>query len=226
MEYRQDPLYSSSTITSGRLLQHKVLRNTYMLLSMTILFSALCAGTSLIYNLAVPGPFLSIIIMFALLMLTQATRNSAFGLVSIFLFTGFLGYSLGPMLNMFINHVANGPQLVFVSLFGTGSIFFTLSLYTLITKKDFSFLGGILFAGLIALMICSLVASFFHLPMFQIAVSAFGILIASALILFDTSRIIHDGEQNYIMATIQLYLDFYMLFVNLLSFLGMTNNRD
>lgn len=224
MDYHQNALYSSARTSS--ILQHKVLRNTYFLLSLTLLFSAICAGFSMALNLPYPGPILTFIGMFGLLFLTQALRNSAWGLLAIFLFTGFTGYALGPVLNMFINHVSNGQQILLTALGGTGAIFIGLSAYTLITRKDFSFLGGMLFVALLTVMIMSLIGLYFQTPMLNLIISAASILIASGLILFDTSRIIHDGETNYIMATIQLYLDFYMLFINLLNFLGIMSDKE
>lgn len=224
MDYIQQPSYSSTQ--SIGVLQHRVLRNTYFLLSLTLLFSAVCAAGSMVLQLPYPGPLLTMVGMFGLLFLTQALRNSVWGLVAIFLFTGFTGYSLGPVLNLFMYQVVNGQQILLTALGGTGAIFTGLSAYTLVSRKDFSFLGGILFVGILSLLIVSLIGMFFQTPILQLGLSAAGILIASGYILYDTSRIIHDGETNYIMATIQLYLDFYMLFINLLNLLGIMNQRD
>lgn len=225
MEYRQNETITRAYEPS-LLSTHRVLRNTYFLLSLTLIFSAITAGYAMVSHAAPVGPILTMVGMFGLLFLTQALRNSAWGLLSIFLFTGFVGYTLGPLLNLFITHFANGEQIVLTALAGTGGIFLALSGYTLVTRKDFSFLGGFLFIALIGILIASIVGMFFQVPMMQMVITCAGILVASGLILFDTSRIIYGGETNYIMATIQLYLDVYMLFVNLLSLLGMSNNRD
>ena len=164
--------------------------------------------------------FVLLIGMFGLLFLTMALRNSVWGVVSTFAFTGFMGYTLGPVLNMYIAEFTNGSQLIFTSLGATGIIFVALSAYVLTTKKDFSFLGGFLFIAIIGAIVLSLAGMLFHLPMLQIAMSGAFVLIFSGFILFDTSRIINNGETNYIMATISLYLDILNLFMSLLQILS------
>lgn len=199
---------------------HVVLRNTYILLSFTLMFSALMAGIAMSVNAPPLNPIITIVGYMGLLFLTMALRNSSMGIVSVFAFTGFMGWTLGPMLNMYIAAYANGAELIMTSLGATGVIFFALSGYVLATKKDFSFLGGFLFIGMVVVFLAIIASLFFPMPGLQIAISAAVVLIASGLILFDTSRIINNGERNYIMATISLYLDIYMLFVNLLQILG------
>ncbi len=199
---------------------HKVLRNTYILLSFTLLFSALMAGVAMVTNAPPLNPIIVLVGYMGLLFLTMGLRNSPFGLISVFAFTGFLGWTLGPMLNAYIHVFSNGAEIIMTALGGTGVIFFALSAYVLVTKKDFSFLGGFLFIGLLLAILASIAGIFFNVPGLQLAVSCAVVLIASGLILFDTSRIIHNGETNYIMATIALYLDIYMLFVNLLNILS------
>ena len=147
------------------------------------------------------------------------------GVAAIFLFTGFIGYTLGPVLNMYIHGFTNGPQLVATSLGATGFIFLSLSGYVLATKKDFSYMGGFLFVAMLVGILASLGALVFQMPMLMIASSAAFVLIASGMILYDTSRIMNNGESNYIMATIQLYMDLYILFINLLQLLSFFAGR-
>lgn len=205
---------------------NKVLRNTYLLLGMTFLFSALTAYAA--YALAVKplNIFLMIGGVYGLMFLTQALRNSPWGLVSVFAFTGFLGYTLGPILNLYIASFSNGPQLVGTALAGTGIIFFALSGYALTTRKDFSFLGGFLFVGIMIALLAMIAGIFFQIPALQLAISAAFVLLSSGLILFQTSEIIHGGETNYISATVTLYVSIYNLFVSLLNLLSAFSGRD
>jgi modulator of FtsH protease len=206
---------------------HTVLRNTYFLLSLTLLFSAAMAGFALKTGAHQLNIFVMLIGMFGLLFLTMALRNSVWGIVSTFAFTGFMGYTIGPVLNMYLTTFSNGSQLVFTSLGATGVIFVALSGYVLTTKKDFSFMGGFLFIALLGGLLLSLGGMIFQIPMMQIAMSALFVLIFSSYILYDTSRILHGGETNYIMATISLYLDILNLFLNLLQLLSyFAGNRN
>ena len=205
---------------------HKVLRNTYLLLSLTFLFSAFTAYMSLASGARPMNPFIMIAGVYGLMFLTQALRNSVWGLVSVFAFTGFLGYTLGPILNFYMHNFSNGPQLIATSLGGTGMIFFALSGYALTTKKDFSFLGGFLFVSTMIAVLAMIAGIFFHTPMLQLTISALFVLISSGLILMQTSAIIHDGETNYISATVGLFVSIYNLFVSLLNILGSFSGRD
>lgn len=206
---------------------NKVLRNTYFLLSLTLFFSVMTAMWAMAKNVH-PGTILTIFGMFGLLFLTQALRNSKLGLVAAFAFTGFMGYTLAPLLNVYLHTFTNGGAIIMMALFGTGAIFLTLSLYVLISRKDFSYLGGLLFTAITAAFIASLAALLFHFPLLQVLVSAAFVLISSALILFHTSQIIHGGETNYITATISIYVALFNLFVSLLNILGYFagNNRN
>ncbi len=205
---------------------NKVLRNTYLLLSMTFFFSALCAYASFAFNVRPLNPLLMIVGAYGLMLLTQALKNSPLGLVSVFAFTGFMGYTLGPLLSMYIANFSNGAQLITTALGGTGMIFFALSGYVLTTKKDFSYLGGFLFVGIMVALLGMIGGIFFQIPALQLAVSAAFVLISSGLILFQTSEIIHGGENNYISATVGLYVSIYNLFVSLLNLLGAFSGRD
>jgi modulator of FtsH protease len=198
---------------------NKVLRNTYFLLSLTLIFSSTTAFYGLTTN-ARPTGFFTIIGMFGLLFLTQHLRNSKWGLVSTFAFTGFMGYTLAPLLNLYLHNFPNGGTLIMTSLAGTGAIFLALSSYVLVTRKNFSYLGGFLFAAIIVAFLLSLLGFFFNTSMLQIFISGAFMLLCSGLILFHTSQIIYGGENNYIMATISLYIAIFNIFVSLLSILG------
>lgn len=207
--------------TGGRTIEmNTVLKNTYMLLALTLLFSGAVAGLSMVMNMPYLGIIPTLIGYFALLFLTQKFRNSAWGLLFVFLFTGFMGMTLGPILNLYINNLANGPQTVMLALGGTGVIFVGLSAYALITRKNFGFLGGMLFVGILVAFVAGLAALLFNIPALSLAVSAMFVMLMSGLILWQTSAIIHGGETNYIMATVTLYITIYNLFTSLLHLLG------
>lgn len=199
---------------------NKVIRNTYILLAMTLLFSALTAGLSMAFNLPYPGLLVTLIGYFGLLFLTTKLRNSVWGLVSIFALTGFMGLTLGPIINLYLTKFINGTELVMMAMGGTGLIFLGLSGYALSTRKDFSFLGGFLMVGILVGFLAGLGAVFFQLPGLALAVSSMFVLLMAGLILYQTSEIIHGGETNYIMATITLYVSIYNLFTSLLHLLG------
>lgn len=197
---------------------NSVIRNTYILLSLTLIFSAFTAWLSMRSN-AAPLGLSTILIYFALLFVTQLLKNSVWGLVAIFAFTGFMGYTLGPILNMVMQGYANGGQLIMTAFGLTGLIFFALSGYALTTRKDFSYMGGFLFAAAVVGLIASITGVFFNIPLLSVGVSALFVLISSGFILFETGQIIHGGERNYIMATISLYVSIYNLFISLLQLL-------
>lgn len=210
---------------------NKVLRNTYALLAMTLLFSAVTAGVSMALNVS---PIVSLLCSVAALALlwfvVPRTADSAAGLGVVFAVTGLLGFGLGPILNHYLG-MANGPQIVMMAMGGTGAIFLGLSAYVLTTRKDFNFLGGFLFAGIMVAFlgaIAVLVASLFGvaLPGVALAISAMFVLLMCGLILFETSRIINGGETNYILATVSLYVAIYNLFTSLLHLLGAANGDE
>jgi modulator of FtsH protease len=205
---------------------NKVLRNTYTLLAMTLLFSALTAGAAMVYNMTPINPILTLVGYFGLLFLTTKLRNSVWGLVSVFALTGFMGVTLGPIVNLYLTNLANGSQLVMMAMGGTGTIFLGLSAYALTSRKDFSFMGGFLMAGILVAFLAGLAALFFHIPGLAIGVSAMFVLLMAGLILFETSQIIHGGETNYIMATITLYVSIYNLFLSLLQLLGVFGSDE
>jgi len=201
----------------------KVLRNTYMLLGLTLLNSAFFAGIAMAMNMSHMMGLVCSILGLVMLFVVNATANSSKGLVATFVFTGLLGAALGPMLQAYLA-LPNGSELVMQALGGTALVFFGLSGYVLTTRKDFSFLGGFLMIGLLVAVIASIANLFFQVPAASMAISAAIVFIMSGLILFDTSRIIHGGETNYIRATVALYLDIYNLFIHLLHLLGITSS--
>jgi len=205
---------------------NKLIRNTYTLLSMTLLFSAVTAGVAMATNMPFMGPLVTIGGYFGLLFLTTSLRNSAWGLVSIFALTGFMGLTLGPLINAYLTFFSNGSQLVMTAMGGTAAIFIGLSAYALTTRKDFSFLGGFLMVGILVGFLAGIGALIFSLPALSLAVSAVFIMLMSGLILYQTSAMIHGGETNYIMATITLYVSIYNLFTSLLHILGAVAGED
>ena len=203
---------------------NKLIRNTYTLLSMTLLFSALTASVSVFlamppitYLVSVGGAFLM------MWLVLPRTANSAAGLGVVFAITGLMGFALGPMLNMYLS-LPNGPQIVATALGGTGVIFLGLSGYALTTRKDFSFIGGFLFVGLLVVFAAALGNIFFAIPALSLALSAAIVLLMSGFILYDTSRMVHGGINNYIIATVQLYVNIFNLFVSLLHLLGFASD--
>ena len=204
---------------------NKVLRNTYTLLSMTLMFSALTAGSSMALNLPHPGLLLTLGGYFGLLFLTTKFRDSGLGIAFVFALTGFMGYTLGPILNSYMA-LANGGQIVMTAMGGTGAIFLGLSGYALTSRKDFSFMGGFLIAGILVAFMAGLGAFVFEMPGLSLAVSSMFILLMAGLILYETSNIIHGGETNYIMATVTLYVSIFNLFTSLLHLLGFMSGDD
>ncbi len=205
---------------------NKLIRNTYTLLSMTLLFSAVMAGISMATNMPYMGPLVTLGGYFGLLFLTTALRNSAWGLLSIFALTGFMGLTLGPMINAYLSFYSNGAELVMTAMGGTAAIFLGLSSYALTTRKDFSFMGGYIFVGILVAFLAGIGAMIFSIPALSLAVSAVFILLMSGYILYLTSAMVHGGETNYIMATISLYVAIYNLFTSLLHILGAVAGED
>ena len=204
---------------------NKVLKNTYMLLSMTLAFSAVTAGISMAMNLPSGAALVMTLVAFGLMFVVNKKADSASGIYWIFAFTGLMGASLGPMLSAYAA-MPGGGALIMQALGGTALIFFALSGYALTSKKDFSFMGGFLMVGKIVALVAMVANIFFQIPALSLAISAAIIMIMSGLILFDTSRIINGGERNYIRATISLYLSIYNIFVHLLMLLGVLGNDD
>ena len=213
------------TARTSVLESNKVLRNTYALLSMTLIFSALCAGIAVKMNVPPLGLLITMVGYFGLLFLTTKFSNSGLGLLFVFALTGFMGVTLGPILSMYLS-IPNGHSIVMTAMGGTGVIFLGLSGYVLTTRKDFSFLGGFLMVGILVAFLAGLAAYFLSMPGLSLAVSAMFILLMSGLILYQTSAIIHGGETNYILATVTLFVSIYNLFLSLLQLLGAFGGND
>ena len=205
---------------------NKLIRNTYTLLAMTLLFSAFTAGLSMVVQLPHPGLLITLVGYFGLLFLTSRLRNSGWGLVCVFALTGFMGLTLGPIISAYLQAFSNGSQLVMMAMGGTGIIFLGLSGYALTTQKDFSFIGGFLMVGILVAFVAGLVAVLFSIPALSLAVSAMFVLLMSGLILFQTSQLVHGGEDNYIMATVTLYVSIFNLFTSLLHLLGIFGGEE
>ena len=206
---------------------NSVLRNTYLLLSLTLLFSAGTAWYAMSINAAPVGLIMFLVGIFGLSFLTRALSNSPWGILAAFAYTGFLGYVLGPILNFYIHGFSNGGQLVMTALGATGMIFLGLSAYAITSRKNYSYMGGFLFVAILTAFLMGIGAVVFQMPMLHLFVSGLFCLISSAYILYTTSAIIHGGERNYIMATIALYAQLFNLFLSLLNILSFFyGNRD
>ena len=220
------PSYVPARTTEAVLATNKLIRNTYTLLSMTLLFSALMAGVST-YLVMPPATYL--IATFGALGLVwfvlPRMANSANGIWIVFAITGLLGFGIGPLLNMYLS-LPNGPQIVGTALGGTGAIFLGLSGYALMTRKDFSFLGGFLLTGFIVVLLAALANIFLAIPALSLTISAAVILIMSGFILYDTGRMVNGGETNYLLATVSLYISMFNIFIHLLHLLGFASGDD
>jgi len=228
----QPELRMTSQTAELALSANKVLRNTYMLLGLSMIPTVIGAviGISLNFSFMAQSPILGVIIMmavmFGLFWGISKNRDNGLGVALLLGLTFFMGLMLGPILQVAL-HLRNGAQLVGISAGGTGVIFFSLATIATVTKKDFSFMGKFLFIGLILLIVAMIANIFLQIPVMQLTISAIAVLIFSGFILFDVSRVVTGGETNYIMATLAIYLDIYNLFVNLLSLLmALTGQRD
>lgn len=221
---QNEPMYHNE-VASSAVSINKVLKNTYFLLALTLVFSAIAAGVSMAVGLGRGASLACFIAALVMMFVVHKTANSSKGLIAVFAFTGLLGASLGPMLSSYLS-LSNGPSLVMQALGGTGLVFFGLSAYALISRKDFSFMGGFLMIGMIVMLVAIVANIFLSIPVLSVAISAGIVLIMSGFILYDTSRIIHGGETNYILATIGLYLSIYNLFTSMLQLLGVFGGDD
>lgn len=221
MAYQESQISRQTAIQSAA--TNKVLRNTYGLLAMTLLFSAITAAAAVAMGIQQMNILVFFIGAYGLMFLVHKTANSAMGLLATFAFTGFMGFTLGPILSAYLT-LNNGPQLIMTALGMTGLTFFGLSAVALITRKDFSFLANFMVAGAIVLVLAMVAALIFNIPTLSLMVSAGFVLFSSAAILYQTSEIVHRaGETNYILATITLYVSIYNLFISLLSLLGVVS---
>lgn len=200
---------------------HKVLRNTYMLLGATLAFSAVVAGIGMALNMPYMGLWM-LLPYIAILWMVEKNKNNASGIAWVFALTGWLGLTLSPILNYYIG--AGGGQIILLSLGGTAAIFFATSGYVLVTRKNLSFMGGFLMTGILVAFIAAIASFFFNIPGLSLAVSSMFLLLASGLIMWQTSEIIHGGETNYISATVTLYVMIYNIFTSLLHLIGATSD--
>lgn len=224
MSIQNNPAVSSPAHIS---ITNKVIRNTFLLLSLTFLFSAATAYYAFITNARPMGLLLMLVGMFGLSYLVNRLQDSAWGIAAIFAFTGFMGYMLGPIINMYIHAYSNGGQLVATAMGTTGIIFFALSGYALVSRKDYNYLGGFIFVLSIVAFLGGLAAILFNMPAVQLLVSGVFALVSSAYILFTMSRLVNGGETNYIAATITLYIAIFNLFLSLLRiFAAFSGNRN
>ena len=203
----------------------RVLRNTYALLSMTLLFSAAVAAAGVAFKLPAPGLVITLVGYFGLLFAVHKLQNSGWALPAVFGLTGFMGYTLGPVLAKTLA-LPGGAQTIVLALAATGATFLALSAYVINSKRDFSFMGGFLFAGMVIAILAGLGAMFFQIPALGLAVSAMVALLSAGLILFETSRIVNGGETNYVLATVGLYVSIFNLFTSLLSLFGFGGSDD
>lgn len=214
-----------STGAESVLATNRVIRNTYMLLAMTLLFAAATAAVSLALKLPHPGIFITLVGYFGLLFGITRFRDRGLGVALVFALTGFMGYTLGPIISHYLS-LPNGGQTVMIAMGGTAAIFLGLSGYALTTRKDFSFMGGFLMVGILLAFLTGLAAIFFEIPVLSLTVSAAFVLLMSGLILYESSNIIHGGETNYVMATVSLFVSIFNLFTSLLHLLGFANSSD
>ena len=222
MSTRPDVIHGSAV----RVADNRLIRNTYTLLAMTLLFSAAMAGVSMALDLPRMGVLVTLVGYFGLLFLVTRLRNSAWGLAAVFGLTGFMGLTLGPIIEAYLTMLPNGGQVVMMAMGGTGVVFLGLSGYALTSRRDFSFMGGFLTAGILVAFLAGLGAIFFQLPALSLGVSAMFVLLMSGLILYETGNLVHGHETNYIMATVTLYVSIYNLFLSLLQLLGFAGGED
>lgn len=215
--------YTDALSTHTSQAANKTLRNTYGLLSLTLLFSAFTAAMSMVFNLPHPGLILTLVGFYGLLFLTYKCRNSAMGLLCVFALTGFMGLTLGPILNAYLS-MSNGSTMIMSALGMTGLSFLGLSAYALVSKRDFSFLNGFITIGFFALLFAMIAGFFIQMPALHIFISVGFTLFSAAIILLQTSEIVRGGETNYIMATVNLYVALYNMFLSLLSLFGMAGD--
>jgi modulator of FtsH protease len=211
---------------ASALATNKVLRNTYMLLSLTLLFSGAVAGLSMALNLPHPGIIITLVGYFGLLFLTEKNKNSSAGLVCVFALTGFMGYTLGPILNAYISFLSNGAEIVMMAMGGTGIIFVGLSAYAITSGRRFSNWGAALTIGILLAFVAGIANIWLQMPALSLTVSSLFILLMSGLILYQTGEIIHGGETNYISATVTLFVSIYNLFLSLLQLLGIFGGEE
>ncbi|MBR1374780.1 MAG: Bax inhibitor-1/YccA family protein [Cardiobacteriaceae bacterium] len=217
MAYEQASVIEQSNSLTDVLARNKCLRQTYMLLAVNLLFSAICAFAGMALKVGPINPIIHLVAFIGLSLLVAKNANNGFGIVFLFAFTGFLGFALSNVLSMYI--AIGAGDVVVKALFGTAVLFGSLSVYAIVSGKNFSFLGGFLFCGMIVALLAAIANLFLHIPVLSVAISAAVLLIFSGYVLYDTSNIVNNGERNYIIATLQLFINIYNIFVSLLNIL-------
>ncbi|MEJ2515214.1 MAG: Bax inhibitor-1/YccA family protein [Gammaproteobacteria bacterium] len=225
MERVRNTLGQATLRRDSAVTTNKVLKNTYLLLAATLLFSAFTAGIAMFAGVPPMNPIIVLVGYFALLFGVYKTANSAMGLVFVFALTGLMGFTLGPIISLYLTAIPNGSQVVMTAFGITGVTFIGLSAYAVKSGRDFSFLGGFLTIGIIGAFLLGLVAYFFHMPSLALAVSGMFVLAMAGLILWQTSEIVRGGETNYILATVTLYVSIYNLFTSLLHIFGVMGDE-
>ena len=215
----------ATVVAVDRVAAQRVLRNTYLLLSATLLWSAACAGLSMSLGLPYPGILLTLVGFYGLLFAIGRLRNSAWSVALVFALTGFMGYTLGPILNHYVHAIHDGGSVVMAALGITGVAFLSLSAYAVISRRSFSFMGSFLFVGAVTAFVLGLVAMMFHLTGLSLAVAGLFTLISSGIILWETGEIVNGGETNYVLATVTLYVQIYNMFLSLLQLLGLSSRN-
>ena len=217
-------IVASSSSRAGALLStHRVLRNTYFLLALTLGVSAITATASTLLRLPSPGMLLTLVGFYGLMFLTYRTADRPVGILAAFALTGFMGYTLGPLLSSLLS--VGAGDIIMLALGGTALVFFCCSAYVLTTRKDMTFLSGMMMAGFVVLLVAVIANLFLQIPALSLAISCLFILFSAGAILWETSNIIHGGETNYIRATVSLYVSLYNVFVSLLSILGLSRSN-
>ncbi len=207
---------ATSTTRESTLATNKVLRNTYMLLTLTLLTSAVTAGIAMATGAQPINFWLMLAVFIGGPFVINAVRNSGWAIILTFLFTGFMGYVLGPILSLYLN-LPNGPQVVVMAFGTTATMFLGLSGYAIATRKDFSFMGGFLMVGLLVVLAAIIANFFLQIPALSLTISAAAVMLMSGLILFDTSRMVNGGETNYVIMTVSLFANIYVMFLHLLN---------
>ena len=218
-EFRAQAIALPRDSVDSVLATNKVIRNTYLLLSLTLAFAAVVAGVAVALKLPHPGILLTLVGYFGLLFAVHKLKDSGVGILAVFGLTGFMGYTLGPIVSRYLG-LPNGGEVVMQALGATAVLFIGLSGYALTTRKDFSFMGGFLTVGVLVAFVAGLAAVFFEIPALSLTVSAAFVLLMSGLILYETSNIIHGGETNYVLATVTLFVSIFNLFTSLLQLFG------
>ena len=218
-EFRAQAIALPRDSVDSVLATNKVIRNTYLLLSLTLAFAAVVAGVAVALKLPHPGIVLTLVGYFGLLFAVHKLKDSGLGILAVFGLTGFMGYTLGPIVSRYLG-LPNGGEVVMQALGATAVLFIGLSGYALTTRKDFSFMGGFLTVGVLVAFVAGLAAVFFEIPALSLPVSAAFVLLMSGLILYETSNIIHGGETNYVLATVTLFVSIFNLFTSLLQLFG------